>query len=84
MEIFTIRDLSFIYPGSMKKSLDDISLNVNEGEFITLCGLSGSGKSTLLRHLKTSLTPYGKQTGEILFNGKPLEKTDERLQAEQI
>ena len=84
MEKFRISDLNFYYPGSDLKSLDSISVSINEGEFITLCGLSGSGKSTLLRHLKTALTPFGKRTGEILFNNKPIEKTNERLQAEQI
>ncbi|MBQ8502832.1 MAG: ATP-binding cassette domain-containing protein [Clostridia bacterium] len=50
--------------------MKDISLEIEQGEFVVICGESGSGKSTLLRHLKPELTPKGKMEGEILFFGK--------------
>lgn len=37
--------------GKQTAALDDVSFDVNEGEFFVLMGLSGSGKSTLLRHI---------------------------------
>lgn len=85
MENFRIENLSFSYPTSKdKKSLDNISLRINKGEYIVLCGKSGSGKTTLLRHLKTVLTPHGKKTGEIYFNGTSLKDVDNRQQSSKI
>ncbi len=67
MESFTLKNVSFTYPEQEKKALEDISLTVEKGEFIVLCGASGCGKSTLLRQLKTVLAPHGVLEGEILF-----------------
>lgn len=49
--------------------LFDISLEVNEGEFVFLSGESGSGKSTLLSILSTLLKP---SRGALLLDGKPV------------
>ena len=49
MEIVRIENLSFTYPESKNKTLIDIDLTVNSGEFILLCGESGCGKTTLLK-----------------------------------
>lgn len=85
MENFRIENLSFSYPTSKdKKSLDNVSLRIEKGEYIVLCGKSGSGKTTLLRHLKTVLTPHGKRTGEIYFNGVLLKDTHNRQQSSKI
>ncbi len=84
MENFRIENLSFSYPTSEKKSLDNLSLRIEKGEYIVLCGKSGSGKTTLLRHLKTVLTPHGKRTGEIYFNGALLKDVDLRQQSSKI
>jgi ATP-binding cassette subfamily B protein len=46
-----IRHLSFTYPGSTTKALDDVSLEIRAGESITIMGRVGSGKTTLLRQL---------------------------------
>ena len=51
MEQIQFRNVSFSYPPCEKKALDNISLNINEGEFILICGKSGCGKSTLLKHI---------------------------------
>lgn len=85
MENFKIENLTFSYPTSKdKKSLDNVSFKIEKGEYIVLCGKSGSGKTTLLRHLKSVLTPHGKRTGEILFNGINLKDVDNREQSSKI
>ena len=84
VEKIKIKNLIFSYPNSEKKALDDINLTVNQGEFVTICGKSGCGKSTLLRHLKPSLTPLGKTSGEIYFDGKSIYDLSDRAQAENI
>lgn len=85
MAHFEIKDLTFSYASAKgKHSLENVSLSIEQGEFVTLCGKSGSGKSTLLRQLKTVLTPNGKRTGEILFRGVPLKEVSDRDQSEKI
>jgi len=46
--------------------LDDVSINIEEGEIFVCMGLSGSGKSTLIRHLNRLIDPT---EGEILIEG---------------
>jgi NitT/TauT family transport system ATP-binding protein len=48
-------------------ALDNISLDIKEGEFVSIVGSSGSGKSTLLGILQGLLSPTG---GEALIDGK--------------
>jgi len=84
MVSYEIKSLSFSYPDSDKKALNNINLKVNSGEFITVCGKSGCGKSTLLRHLKPILTPHGDRSGEIFFEGYALSKLNLREQASKI
>ena len=84
MAHFQIKDLNFSYPTTGKEALQHINLTIQKGEYIVLCGTSGSGKTTLLRQLKSVLTPYGKRSGEILFNGNPLGETSQKEQAAKI
>ena len=84
MAQFEIRDLTFTYPSGKKKALDSVSLNIEKGEYITICGRSGSGKTTLLRHMKNVLAPHGKLEGEILFEGSPVSGMSLRDQAQKI
>ena len=85
MAHFEIKDLTFSYAAAKgKHSLENVSLTIEQGEFLVLCGKSGSGKSTLLRQLKTVLTPNGKRTGDVLFRGVPLKQVSDREQSEKI
>ena len=49
--------------------VDDLDLDIERGEFLTLLGPSGSGKTTTLMMLAGFETPTA---GEILLDGKPL------------
>src|SRR6186997_682515 len=54
--------------GSTVHALEDINLDVQQGEFVSLIGPSGCGKSTLLRVIADLVEP---SSGETLVNGKP-------------
>lgn len=71
--IIELKQVSFYYPEGVTPALTQIDLAVPAGGFVLVCGPSGSGKSTLLKHMKSSLIPFGKGTGELLFKGKDLE-----------
>ena len=42
--ILEINDLCFAYPEEKKRALNHVSLHVEDGEFLVLCGKSGCGK----------------------------------------
>ena len=85
MANYQIKDLSFSYSTSDGRlALENINFEINDGEYVAVCGKSGSGKSTLLKHLKPALTPSGERTGEILFDGKSVFELESRAQASQI
>lgn len=49
--------------------LQDINVDVQDGEITVIMGLSGSGKSTLIRHVNRLIDPTD---GEIIFEGKDI------------
>lgn len=59
-----IEHLTKVYDNGVR-ALNDVSLDVPEGQFVALIGLSGSGKSTLLRCINRLVTPT---SGRILWN----------------
>ena len=58
----------------MVEALSDISLDVEQGEFVAILGRNGSGKSTLAKHINALLTP---SEGEVIVDG--MDTTDEQL-----
>ncbi len=46
---------SYSFAGSKHRSLDDVNLTVNKGEFVAVLGSNGCGKTTLARHLNVLL-----------------------------
>ena len=82
MALIEFKDFSFSYlesdgTQSKTKSLDNINLEINSGDFVLLCGPSGCGKTTLLTNLKKELMPAGVRSGEIKFNGTPIQELDD-------
>ncbi|MGI6360542.1 MAG: energy-coupling factor transporter ATPase [Acholeplasmatales bacterium] len=53
------KDVSFSYRGIKREyeAIKNINLDINEGEFIAICGKTGSGKSTLVQHMNALLEP---------------------------
>ena len=67
------RHVSFIYPGTERKVLDDVNLLIRPGETLVLVGLNGAGKTTLLK-LLTRL--YDPTEGVILLDGEDIRAYD--------
>ncbi len=59
--------INFAY--GAQQALWDISLGVNEGEFVALVGSNGAGKTTLMRIISGLLTPV---SGQVRFDGRSL------------
>ena len=66
-----IENVSFNYEGTNKGSLNNINLQIHDGEFVLLCGKSGCGKSTMLRLLNGLIPHYypGEFSGKVLLEG---------------
>lgn len=71
MSLLELKNVSYIKEG--KIILNDISLKVEEGDFISIVGASGSGKSTLLKLCSHLISPTH---GEMLFRGKDMMSYD--------
>ncbi len=67
--IIRLKDVNFTYAGEGAKqtqALQNISLSIEQGEFVAIIGRNGSGKSTLAKHLNAILTPT---SGEVWVDG---------------
>lgn len=86
MTIISIKNLSFTYPGSDKKVLDNINLDVQKGDFIAILGNNGSGKSTFCKCLN-GLIPHfivGYFEGQVLVNDKNTLDMDVGMLAKEV
>lgn len=68
-ELIRLENISKSYDGQMV--LDDLELNINENEFVTLLGPSGCGKTTTLRIIGGFANP---DTGKVIFDGQDITK----------
>ena len=62
-----VERINFAY--GAQQALWDISLRVNQGEFVALVGSNGAGKTTLMRVISGLLTPL---SGQVRFDGRAL------------
>ena len=65
--LIDLKNITVAFDG--EKILDDLSLYIRDGEFITLLGSSGCGKTTTLRIIAGFIEP---DEGQVLFDGKDI------------
>ncbi len=86
MPLFKVENLTYCYPGTEEPALKNISLEIQEGEFLLVTGGSGSGKSTLARVLAGLIPDFygGRIGGRVFFKGKEIRTTDRRRLAREV
>lgn len=68
------RNVSFTYPGTESKALDNLSFAIHPGEKLAVVGVNGSGKTTMIKLLCGLYEP---DQGEILVNGRDIRELDQ-------
>ena len=74
MALLRFDGLSFAYPYAARRTLQNVSFEMTEGEYLVLCGPSGCGKTTLLKQAKRELRPAGSREGQVLYQDTPIDE----------
>ena len=78
-DIIKVEHLSYVYNPGMPNAvtaLDDVSFEVEEGDFVGIIGATGSGKSTLITHMNGLNKPT---SGKIIIDGRDLWAEPEKI-----
>ena len=66
MSFISVQNISYCYDENSSAAIEDINLDIAEGEFISIIGTNGSGKSTLAKHFNALLIPT---SGKVIVDG---------------
>lgn len=81
MAILELKNLTFIYGQGTpfcRTALDNVSLSIEEGEFVGIIGHTGSGKSSLVQQLNGLLKPT---SGKIILEGKDIWEEPKKIRS---
>ncbi len=73
-EVLNINNITFSYPKTEVKALENVELCIKRGQKIALVGLNGAGKTTLIKML---LKFYNPDSGDIYYNNQTLRESKE-------
>ncbi|HLU92485.1 MAG TPA: ABC transporter ATP-binding protein [Membranihabitans sp.] len=72
-ESIEFRNVSFVYPDTGIKALDNVSFTIPKGSKVAIIGKTGSGKTTIAEMILRTFDPT---TGAVLIDGKDLKELD--------
>ncbi len=72
MSLFNLDHVTYFYPGKARAAIQDLSIQINEGEFLLVLGPSASGKSSFVRLLSALIPSFygGTLQGRVFFRDK--------------
>ena len=79
--VLELKHLGFVYGAGTpfeKRAVDNVSLKINQGEFIGVIGHTGSGKSTLIQMLNGLIRP---SDGQVLLDGKDIWEQPKKIRS---
>ncbi len=79
--VLELKNLGFVYGAGTpfeKRAVDNVSLKINQGEFIGVIGHTGSGKSTLMQMLNGLIRPTD---GQVLLDGKDIWEQPKKIRS---
>lgn len=80
LSFLQLQTVSLIYPGNVP-AVHEISLSIQEGEFIALLGQNGSGKTTLAKMISGLLTP---SSGQVFLRGQEVHRLPLHALAQEV
>jgi energy-coupling factor transport system ATP-binding protein len=86
MSYINIKKLSYKYPESNKNALENINMEIHQGDLMLVLGSSGSGKSTLAKCISRTVPNFygGTIYGQVFLKGQDFEELNHKQRAQEI